>query len=61
MQPLKHVLGELRGGGARIIALGGGAFVQNENAELLQASGVPTVFLDAPARRIVAALLRAGC
>lgn len=44
---LEHVLGELRGGGARIIALGGGAFVQNENAELLSAYGVPTVFLDA--------------
>jgi len=44
---LEDVLGELRGGGARIIALGGGSFVQNENAELLQAAGVPTVFLDA--------------
>ncbi len=44
---LEHVLGELRGGGARIVALGGGAFVQNENAELLEAAGVPTVFLDA--------------
>lgn len=44
---LEHVLGELRGGGSRIIALGGGAFVQNENARLLEASRVPTVFLDA--------------
>ena len=44
---LKYVLGELRGGGTRIIALGGGAFVQEENAALLEASGVPTVFLDA--------------
>ncbi len=44
---LEEVLGELRGGGARIVALGGGAFVQNENAALLKASGVPTVFLDA--------------
>jgi shikimate kinase len=45
---LKHVLQELGGGGARIIALGGGAFVQKENAALLKHSGVPTVFLDAP-------------
>jgi shikimate kinase len=45
---LEHVLEELRGGGAGIVALGGGAFVQKANAELLQAAGVPTVFLDAP-------------
>jgi len=45
---LEHVLRELRGGSARIIALGGGAFVQKENAALLKRSGVPTVFLDAP-------------
>ena len=45
---LKHVLQELGGGGVRILALGGGAFVQKENAALLKRSGVPTVFLDAP-------------
>jgi shikimate kinase len=45
---LKHLLDELRGGSARIVALGGGAFVQPENASLLKASEVPTVFLDAP-------------
>jgi shikimate kinase len=45
---LEHVLRELRGGGARIVALGGGAFVQKENAALLKRSGVPTIFLDAP-------------
>jgi len=47
---LEHVLRELGGGGAsgRIIALGGGAFVQKENAALLKRSGAPTVFLDAP-------------
>ncbi len=32
----------------RIIALGGGAFVQKENAALLRKSGVPAIFLDAP-------------
>jgi shikimate kinase len=45
---LQQVLEELRGGGVKIIALGGGAFVQKENAALLKAAGVPTVFLDAP-------------
>ena len=45
---LQHLLAELRGGNARIVALGGGAFVQKRNAALLKASGVPTVFLDAP-------------
>ncbi len=49
---LQHVLEELRGGGARIVALGGGAFVQKENADLLKTSGVPTVFLDAPVEEL---------
>jgi len=43
---LQHILDDLRGG-ARVIALGGGAFVQESNAALLQASNAPTVFLDA--------------
>ena len=33
---------------AVIVALGGGTFVQPENARSLQASGAPVVFLDAP-------------
>jgi shikimate kinase len=49
---LEQVLEELRGGVARIVALGGGAFVQAENAALLLASGVPTVFLDAPVEQL---------
>lgn len=49
---LQHILEELRGGGARIVALGGGAFVQKENAALLKACGVPTVFLDAPVEEL---------
>jgi shikimate kinase len=32
----------------QVIALGGGAFVQEENSALLKADGVSTVFLDAP-------------
>jgi shikimate kinase len=50
---LRQVLEELRGGGAaRIVALGGGAFVQKENARRLAAAGVPTVFLDAPVEEL---------
>jgi shikimate kinase len=49
---LQHVVDELRGGGFRIIALGGGAFVQKENAALLEAASSPTVFLDAPVEEL---------
>src|SRR6202049_2045697 len=45
---LQQVLQELRAAGARIVALGGGSFVQKQNAALLKASGLPTIFLDAP-------------
>ena len=51
-EALQQVLEELRGGVARIVALGGGAFVQKKNAALLLASGVPTVFLDAPVEEL---------
>jgi len=44
---LKELLSELPTGAARIVALGGGAFVQKHNAGLVEAGGVPTVFLDA--------------
>jgi len=37
---------------ARVVALGGGAFVQTSNAELLKSSGVPIVFLDAPVEEL---------
>lgn len=48
-EALVEILEELRGGGsARIVALGGGAFVQPANAALLKAAGVPIMFLDAP-------------
>lgn len=45
---LRNLLDELRGGIARIVALGGGTFVQPANAQLLEEAGVPVVFLDAP-------------
>ena len=43
---LEQMLEELHGG-AKIVALGGGAFVKKDNAALLRAAGVPAVFLDA--------------
>jgi shikimate kinase len=45
---LQQVLEELRGGVAKVVALGGGTFAQEQNYEAIQACGVPTVFLDAP-------------
>ena len=45
---LQSVMDELVGEAGRVIALGGGAFVQEKNAALLKESGVPTIFLDAP-------------
>jgi shikimate kinase len=36
------------GASRRVVALGGGAFVQPENAALLESAGLATVFLDAP-------------
>jgi shikimate kinase len=44
---LKELLGELHPRAERVIALGGGAFVQAENVRLIEASSVPTVLLDA--------------
>jgi shikimate kinase len=49
---LQQVLEELDGGVARIVALGGGAFVKQGNAGLLRASGVPVIFLDAPVEEL---------
>lgn len=49
---LRDVLEELRKGAVKIVALGGGAFVQKNNAELLKESDVPTVFLDAPVEEL---------
>jgi shikimate kinase len=47
-EALQEILLELRGGVARIVALGGGAFVQEKNARLLATEGATTLFLDAP-------------
>ena len=45
---LLEILKDLQAGSVRIVALGGGAFVQPENAALLKDANVATVFLDAP-------------
>jgi len=47
-QALREALAEAEKGRARILAVGGGAFVQPENASLLDGAETPTVFLDAP-------------
>lgn len=45
---LKELLEELRSTGmAKVIALGGGAFVQESNAALLETAKIPTAFLEA--------------
>jgi shikimate kinase len=44
---LRELSQEVSEGAERIVALGGGAFVQKRNARLVEAGGVPTVFLDA--------------
>jgi shikimate kinase len=49
---LKHVLADLGGAGGQIIALGGGAFIQQNNAALLAEAKFPTVFLDAPVHEL---------
>jgi len=43
---LKELLEE-RAGAPKVVALGGGAFVQAANAALIETAEVPTVFLDA--------------
>jgi len=48
-QALREALAEVETGPSRILAVGGGAFVQAENASLLDRVETPTVFLDAPA------------
>jgi shikimate kinase len=44
---LKELLAEVRNGREKIVALGGGAFVQERNARMLEAADAVTIFLDA--------------
>jgi shikimate kinase len=48
---LRSLVGEL-GASAKVVALGGGAFAQTNNAALLQEAGWSTVFLDAPVEEL---------
>ena len=45
---LRELLPELRSGAERIVALGGGAFVEKRNARLLEAAGVPRSYALIP-------------
>ena len=49
---LREALAEARSGSRRVLAVGGGAFVQAENASLLDNADTPTIFLDAPAQEL---------
>jgi shikimate kinase len=40
------------GSSPRVVALGGGAFAQADNAALLKESGFPAIFLDAPVEEL---------
>lgn len=50
-EALRDLLSEVPISG-RIVALGGGAFVQRKNAQLLSVSALATVFLDAPVEEL---------
>ena len=45
---LRELLAELQDGPPAVVALGGGAPLQDENSALLAACGAPQIFLDAP-------------
>jgi shikimate kinase len=48
---LQQVISE-QGSAPRVVALGGGAFVQPENVALLERAGVAVVFLDGPVEEL---------
>jgi shikimate kinase len=47
-EALENLLDGISRGCAKVVALGGGAFAQARNIELLERSAFPVVFLDAP-------------
>jgi len=49
---LRELLAEI-GSSQRIMALGGGAFVQSDNAALIEAARAHSVFLDAPVEELL--------
>lgn len=48
---LRSAVEEL-GASAKVLALGGGAFAQQNNAALLEQAGITTIFLDAPVEEL---------
>jgi shikimate kinase len=52
-EQLKKLLNSLKPGKPIVAALGGGAFVQRENAEMLHQAKVPAIFLDAPLEELL--------
>jgi shikimate kinase len=52
-EALKELLQGLRNGSKKVIALGGGAFLQQSNTSLLEAANLPTVFLDAEVEELL--------
>ncbi len=51
-EALRELLVELESAPRSVVALGGGAFVQAENARLLKEFAAPVVFLDAPVEEL---------
>jgi shikimate kinase len=49
---LQELLKEVSNGEQKVIALGGGAFVQEECVRMISAAQIPTVFLDAPVEEL---------
>jgi shikimate kinase len=58
-ETIRELLSNL-GPSPRIVALGGGAFTQPENAALIEAMGVPVVFLDGSAEELFRRCEREG-
>ncbi|MGA9509435.1 MAG: shikimate kinase [Candidatus Sulfotelmatobacter sp.] len=53
-EALKELLKGLHSGSEKVIAFGGGAFVQQSNVSLLDAANLATVFLDAGVEELLA-------
>ena len=49
---LQELLSEVHAGARKVVALGGGAFVQKENAKLIGEAGLSTIFLDANVKEL---------
>jgi shikimate kinase len=49
---LKELLKDLSEKANKVVAVGGGAFVQARNLKLIESAGIATVFLDAPVKEL---------